>query len=109
MITKHLVHPSLRVSGLVVAAALLCVVPAGAQFDEVGGDDVLVTTDTNLLPSQSMDVAENGDIYLAVAAVPAVGPEIRVYRSADAGDSWQLWGTIRFLVVPAQVVDSPCL
>ncbi len=93
-----------------LAAVLLFAVPAHAQeYDEIGGDDVLITTDSNLLYSPSMDIAENGDIFVAVAALPSSGPEIRVYRSQDAGDSWPLWGRIFLAVAPAQAIDSPCL
>ena len=100
---------------MAVAALLLPAVPAAAQYyqyDTVGGDDRLVITDTNLLYSPSMDIAENGDIYVAVAAASVAGgpgPEIRVYRSQDAGDSWPLWGTIFLAVAPAVAIDYPCL
>lgn len=98
---------------VMAAALLLLAAPAAAQeYDEIGGDDVLVTTDNYLLPSPSMDIAENGDIYVAVAraAVAGVsGPEIRVYRSQDAGDTFPLWGTITLALALAQAIDDPCV
>jgi len=102
--------------GLLLTLALsLLAAPTTAQYfeyDTVGGDDVLITTADNLLYSPSMDIAENGDIYVAVAASGVVGgpgPEIRVYRSRDHGDSWWLWGTITSAAAPALIADDPCV
>ena len=94
-----------------LAAVLLLAVPAHAQeYDEIGGDDVLIATDNTLRgDSPSMDIAENGDIYVAVAASAPLAPEIRVYRSQDAGDSFPLWGTIFLSAAPALAIDRPCV
>lgn len=98
------------ISLLALTSLLLVIGPMTSRaFDEIGGDDVLVTTDTTLLYPSSMDIAENGDIYIAVAALPASGPEIRVFRSQDAGDTFPLWGTITLSVAPALAMDAPCL
>jgi len=102
-----------RIACLLVICLVLVLSPASGlaqEYDETCGDDVLIATDESFLNgSPSMDIAENGDIYIAVAAYPAAGPEIRVYRSQDAGDTWPLWGTIALGVAPAVAIDSPCL
>ena len=61
--------------------------------DEAGGDDVLVVAHPEMEQGHSFDIAENGDLYVAVEIRTAGGPEIRVYRSQDDGDTWLLWGT----------------
>jgi len=64
---------------------------------DIGGDDVEI----HLQPYTThvtLDVAENGDIYVAVGSGYLSGgmpdPEIRVFRSQDGGDSWQAWGEL---------------
>jgi hypothetical protein len=70
-----------------------------ADPDAVGGDDKLILTHPSLEGSftyigYSMDIAENGDIYVAAGVADAVeGGEIHVYRSQDGGDTWTLWGS----------------
>lgn len=68
-----------------------------APSDAIGGDDMFVTASQEIafVPgSWSTDIAENGDIYVAVEVRDAVeGAEIRVYRSTDGGTEWSLWGT----------------
>lgn len=65
--------------------------PAGT--DTAGGDDRLVLTSPSIR-GYEMEIAQNGDIYLAVAHVPAGSPvRIDVFRSRDGGDSWQVWGS----------------
>jgi hypothetical protein len=61
--------------------------------DESGGDDVLIAAHTDMEQGHSFDIAENGDLYVAVEIRTSGGPEIRVYRSQDGGDTWVLWGT----------------
>lgn len=64
-------------------------------YDEIGGDDVLIAVQDSIssLSPPSMDIAANGDIFVAIE-VQKPGPdyEIHVYRSQDGGDSWDLWG-----------------
>lgn len=114
MSTPRVVFSASRLFAL-ASALILTVVPVdplSAQvYDESGGDDVLVATDAGFRGDPpTIDIAENGDIYVAVSAIPVGGaPEIRVYRSQDAGDSFQLWGTIFLAVAPAQAMDFPSI
>ncbi len=74
--------------------------PAGAKAfdpDTIGGDDALVTQN-DYARHVSMDIAANGDIYVAVERLSGggnPGAGILVYRSTDAGNTFQLWGTIQ--------------
>lgn len=71
----------------------------GKVSPQAGGDDVLVAP--NEYPGTvKMDIASNGDIYLAMELRPEdPGWEeyIHVYRSQDGGTNFSLWG----------VIDSP--
>ncbi len=60
---------------------------------EVGGTDVLVGTSDYLFYS-AIDVASNGDIYVAVQDLELNPHVIRVWRSTDGGNTWSVWGTI---------------
>jgi hypothetical protein len=65
-------------------------------LDTIGGDDELIVRDSTIADDHGcfMDIAENGDIYVAFEiSDPATGAEIRVMRSQDGGDTWSLWGT----------------
>jgi hypothetical protein len=70
----------------------------GAKFplDTIGGDDVLVLEHEEA-GDVSMDIASNGDIYVAVQRWQggSVGSLIVVYRSSDHGNTFQLWGTLQ--------------
>ncbi len=73
--------------------------PPGAKAfdpDTIGGDDVLVMQD-NCVRHVSMDIAANGDIYVAVEQLVGCGHpgcSIQVYRSTDAGNTFQHWGAL---------------
>lgn len=64
--------------------------------DTVGGDDILVMQHDEA-SDVSMDIAANGDIYVAVERWQggAEGSFIQVYRSVDVGNTFQLWGTLQ--------------
>jgi hypothetical protein len=63
-------------------------------IDDIGGDDLLVL-ENNEIRDLSMDIAANGDIYLAITREQTgVTIFIEVYRSTDNGQTWELWGTI---------------
>jgi hypothetical protein len=66
-----------------------------AKFpDDIGGDDVLVLENAGL-GDVSMDIAANGDIYLAITrSDPGVSTWIEVYRSEDNGNTFALWGSL---------------
>lgn len=68
----------------------------GAASPEAGGDDVLVAL-VEYPDNVEMDIASNGDIYLAVGLDPddiLFEEYIDVYRSTDGGTSFELFGTI---------------
>ena len=71
-------------------------VTAEPEFDEVGGDDVLAAIEDSIraIAAPSMDIANNGDIFVAVQVEVPDDYEIHVYRSQDGGRTWQLWGTL---------------
>jgi hypothetical protein len=85
---------------LILAALFACLMASGGaasaqEYDETGGPDVLIAAgDSFASYPPSIDIAENGDIYAAVTVMVAGYPQIRVYRSLDAGESWTVWGTI---------------
>jgi hypothetical protein len=65
---------------------------------QIGGDDRPII-DGIWLDGGAMDIAEHGDIYLAIEhgyVDDTADPphDIRFYRSRDGGDSWQPWGSI---------------
>lgn len=69
--------------------------PADKALPDIGGDDVLVADHGDIVSDCSMDIAANGDCYLAVEFKdPVSGFGIWVFRSTDGGDSWDLWGTL---------------
>ena len=74
--------------------------PAGvgsiAAFDQSGGDDALITshTDMGAFDGPSMDIADNGDIYVGITVGVGDGQEVRVYWSQDDGVTWSLFGTL---------------
>ncbi len=62
--------------------------------DDIGGDDLLLTTTPGIRTS-SMDIAADGNIYLAYQwDDPVSGYEILIRRSTDGGDTWQPWGEL---------------
>jgi hypothetical protein len=69
--------------------------PMKRVLDTIGGDDVLVAIEAAIFEI-SMDIASNGDIYLAVQQ--SIGPfsdsELRVLRSQDGGTTWSPWGLL---------------
>lgn len=80
-------------------------------FDQAGGDDVLITTHTDIRPfeSPSFDIADNGDLYVAITvdvdATSATDREIRVYWSTDDGRSWSLFGTLGSATAGTEYAD----
>ncbi len=76
--------------------------------DNTGGDDVEVFLHDQL-GDFDIDIAANGDIYLAVEVESATsGPEIRVFQSQDGGDSWIQWARV-WNADPDEVFYSPSL
>lgn len=76
-------------------------------YDDLGGDDVTVAE----LPfnNSSLDIAGNGDIYLATNYGDIVDYMIiKVYRSRDGGTTWEPWGTFGTEAGPAHYWD-PCI
>ena len=71
-------------------------VTAAPEYDEIGGDDVLAAIEDSIraIAAPSMDIANNGDIFVAVQVEVPDDYEIHVYRSQDGGRTWQLWGTL---------------
>lgn len=62
--------------------------------DDIGGDEVVVTTHEDI-GEHSMDIDSQGRIFVAIETMTGANPpEVQVYRSVDAGDSWELWGQI---------------
>jgi hypothetical protein len=67
---------------------------AAKSIDDLGGDDVAVLTGETL-GDPDIDIATNGDIYVAVRQyVSGSGYQITVLRSQDGGDTWATWGTL---------------
>ena len=98
--------------GSAVAGRLVTVVLAGLGlvastatadplwWDEIGGDDVpAVMADVYELASPVMDIAENGDIYIAAPTGTAGSTSLVVFRSTDGGDTWPEWGRLDSLGV----------
>ncbi len=91
------IRPHRRLLNALCLGALLALItpahPALAAYDEAGGDDVRIailnTTDYSM---PSIDIAENGDIYVAVSVANTDRNSIYVYRSTDGGDHWSYWG-----------------
>lgn len=66
-----------------------------AGIDDIGGDDRIVTSHANHRECR-MDIASNGDIYVALESGTVLDPiriNLYVYRSTDGGDTWQSWGS----------------
>lgn len=80
----------------------------GAKVDDIGGDDRVISSSINHRVC-SMDIASNGDIYVALESGSVTTP-IRVhqfvYRSADGGSTWSTWGTFYALVDNEEYYDA---
>jgi len=76
------------------AAAEDAVAEALAEGD-IGGDDILIQSE-DYSNYTSVDVAEDGDIYVALGLGDgsSVLRQVKVFRSQDGGDSWQDWGEL---------------
>lgn len=62
--------------------------------DDLGGDDVIILQELGST-DVSMDIASNGDIYVAVGIEPdGYEYHIKVFRSQDGGASFALWGLL---------------
>ncbi len=76
---------------------LLLILPAATQaaLDEIGGDDVQIArVAVTEFTRPVMDIAENGDIYVAVSVAMTGRNSIYIYRSLDGGDQWAYWGRL---------------
>lgn len=69
---------------------------AQATYDEAGGDDLRMNPMSPVTSNSSLDIAQNGDIYIAIEWGPPFisSEEISVYRSTDQGATWPLWGRL---------------
>lgn len=83
---------------VLILLLVLVIVPfpgdsAFAQGD-IGGED-LVLLSTSRINGVSMDIASNGDIYLASQFLQTSGLHgIQVFRSQNDGATWSLWGIL---------------
>ncbi len=72
----------------------ISVMASGVAAGDIGGTDMIVFED-EIVNSASMDIASNGDIYLASGSDSAAEDQsIKVYRSTDGGTTWDLWGAV---------------
>jgi hypothetical protein len=63
-------------------------------FDAIGGDDNAIYTHDSLW-NPTMDIASNGDIYVAFEEYEfSIGMAIRVMRSTDDGETFTTWGML---------------
>jgi len=66
----------------------------GARTDDIGGDDVIIQENATVR-HPTMDIAANGDIYIASTVYPAdEASYIEVHISSDGGTTFELWGTL---------------
>ena len=65
-----------------------------ATYDEAGGDDLRMNPMSPVTSNSSLDIAQNGDLYIAIEWGPPFtsSGQISVYRSTDQGATWPLWG-----------------
>ncbi len=67
---------------------------AGTRADDIGGDDVIVQ-EYATVRHPTMDIAANGDIYIASTVYPEGETSyIEVHISSDGGMTFELWGTL---------------
>jgi len=79
-----------------------------AAGEKAGGVPIVIDTRSVLLHC-SVDVASDGTIYAAGAdQTTADGWSIRVHRSSDGGDTWELWGEL-FVPGSSDGFSYPCL
>lgn len=77
--------------------------------DDIGGDDVHIWQDQDLY-EMSMDIASNGDIYVASTYLQAAGfAGIAVHRSQDGGTTWDLWGSLTTAPTGGDFYQDPYL
>ncbi len=70
---------------------------AKSHLAKVGGDDITIVDSTPVvIASGNIAIADNGDIYVALAQfMESSGEEwVSVYRSQNTGDTFELWGEI---------------
>lgn len=82
-----------------------------AKVNDIGGDDRAVSSDAYHRECR-MDIAANGDIYVALESGPVLDPirvDLYLYRSSDGGDTWQSWGTFLTSVDGEEYYDSKIL
>ena len=93
--------PSVPLPAPVLPRAARAPAPAAATgitvaYDDIGGDDAIVTTTSDLGTStrQPIAIAHDGTIYVAVWIELDVNTSyLRILRSTDSGVTWQPWGT----------------
>ncbi len=89
--------PSQRVRDPELLARLQSTVApdAASKSEGIGGEDVVVSSDAHHREC-TMDIASNGDIYIALESGTAYDPisvDLLVFRSDDGGDTWTSWGS----------------
>ncbi|MEN8008095.1 MAG: FG-GAP-like repeat-containing protein [Candidatus Krumholzibacteriota bacterium] len=89
---------TIRIAFLLIMTATLgsgiCTGAAALTLDDLGGDDIPLL-ETLQVYNVSLDVASNGDIYMAVEYLQETSVAgINVYRSKDDGTTWDLWGQL---------------
>ena len=60
----------------------------------------------------SMDIADNGDIYIAVLGRldgSTTKDSIYLYKSIDGGNNWELWSSIYATTLPFEQIEVMCL
>lgn len=69
---------------------------AQATYDEAGGDDLRMNPMSPVTSNSSLDIAQNGDLYIAIEWGPpfTTSEQISVFRSTDHGATWPLWGRL---------------
>jgi len=83
--------------------------PASFAYGDIGGDDVTIW-ETGDLHYMSIDIADNGDIYVAGQyRQPDDHNGIAVYRSQDDGTTWDLWGDLTTAPGMGDYYHDPCL
>lgn len=81
-----------RPGAVAVPDASLGTRESGLRFDDFGGDDVLVWENAGAR-EVSMDIASNGDIYVAIQSfVSGSDYNIEIYRSRNGGATFTRWG-----------------
>ncbi len=80
----------------------------GTRYADIGGADLLFCADP-YLSSPSIDIAGNGDIYVAFEYGDWIADNatVAVMRSQDGGDTWEIFGD--FYSTPAHNAGQPSI